>query len=414
MIQRRRRVGPAALAVAALVLISIPLAAPGTALVPGAATGAPDWLVGVYGGGFGLTPDAYLALLYAAVAIWVVVFVLAARLPGGWLRWIGGAMIALFALAPPLLSLDVFSYISYARLGAKGLNPYQFAPDAIPGDDAASRVEDFRSAVSVYGPLFTLGSIPLGALGVPAALWSLKAVAALSVAGIAGLSARLASLRGLDPGTAAAFVALNPLVLVHLVGGAHNDGLMVLLAMLAIAGALSSRPVLAGAGLVGSAAIKVSGALYAPFAVVGSQGRGRLLAGIALAAVLIAAAALIGFGPDALEALSVAGGNQATVSHWSVPATLSRITGLEVDLFRAVLGAAYAAGVLALLYRVSRGADWVWAAGWAAFGLLVASAYMVPWYLIWLLPLAAISRDRALIACTVALTVFQVVNGVPV
>ena len=39
---------------------------------------------------------------------------------------------------------------------------------------------------------------------------------------------------------------------------------------------------------------------------------------------------------------------------------------------------------------------------------------MVPWYLIWLLPLAAVSRDRPLIAGSVALTLFQVVNAVPV
>ena len=63
---------------------------------------------------------------------------------------------------------------------------------------------------------------------------------------------------------------------------------------------------------------------------------------------------------------------------------------------------------------MARGADWVRAAGWAAFGLLVASAYMVPWYLIWLLPVAAISRDRALLVATAVLTVFQAVNAVPV
>ena len=32
---------------------------------------------------------------------------------------IGGFLIALFALAPPLLSQDIFSYISYARLGTE-------------------------------------------------------------------------------------------------------------------------------------------------------------------------------------------------------------------------------------------------------------------------------------------------------
>ena len=406
-----RLAGPAA---GALLLVAIPLAAPGPELVPGAATSAPRWLLGPFGEGFGITPAAYLALLGFAVLLWAVLTAAGEGLPRRLPAVAGAVLIALFALAPPLLSLDVFSYISYARLGIEGMNPYDFAPEAIPGDEAASRVEDFRSTVSVYGPLFTLGSYPLGALGVPAALWSLKAIAAVSVAGIAALSARLASGRGLDPGTAAAFVALNPLVLVHVVGGAHNDALMVLLAMLGIAAALSALPLLAGSGLVAAAAVKVSAGLYAPFAVAGSPHRLRLFGGLALAGAVAATVALAGFGTGALEALNVAGDNQDRVSRWSVPGTLSRGTGLDVDALRVVFAAAYAVVLVGLLVWAARGADWVRAAGWATFGLLVASSYMVPWYLIWLLPLAAISRDRALVAATVLLTLFQVPNGVPV
>ena len=197
----------------------------------------------------------------------------------------------------------------------------------------------------------------------PAALWSLKAIAGLSIAAIAALVARLARLRGVDPATAVAFVALNPLVLVHLVGGAHNDGLMVAVAMAAIAAALTSRPALAGAGFVAAAAIKVSAVLYAPFALVGSRERGRLVAGALAALALFAAVSLLAFGPHVSEAFSVAGGNQDRISRWSVPATLARITGADVDLFRVLAGVAYAAAVAALLVASSRGLDWVRAAG---------------------------------------------------
>ena len=416
MTQRQRSVGLrlAGFALVALALVAIPLAAPGSELVPGAASGAPDWLLGIYGAGIGTSPTPFLVLLYVAVLLWAIVIVCGEGLPRGWIRIAAGGLIALFALAPPLLSLDVFSYISYARLGVEGMNPYDFAPDALPGDDAASRVEDFRSAVSVYGPLFTAGSYPLGLLSVPAALWSLKAIAAASVGGIALLTAKLAALRGVDPAMAAAFVALNPLVLVHAVGGAHNDSLMVLLAMLGIAFALTARPVLAAVGLVGSAAVKVSAALYTPFAAAGGSDRRRLLIGLVGVGGAVAAAALIGFGSGVLEAIDVAGGNQERVSRWSVPGTLARGTGIDVDLLRVSFGVIYLLVVAWLLVRVARGADWVQAAAWAVFGLLVASAYMVPWYLIWLLPLAAIARDRALIWATILLTVFQVVNAVPV
>jgi hypothetical protein len=407
-----RRSIAAGLLAAVLGLLLIPLAAPGPDLVPGADAGFPGWLAGPYGDGFGLGRDGYRLLLFAAVAAWAVLVPLAGALGRRPLKIFAGAAILLFALAPPLLSLDVFSYISYGRLGAEhGLNPYDHVPADIPGDEAAARVQDFRDAVSVYGPLFTLGSYPLALLGVSAAMWSLKAVAAIAIAAMAALTARLARLRGADPAAAAAFVALNPLVLVHLVGGAHNDGLMTLLALAAVAAALAARPLTAGASLAASVAVKAAGALYAPFIALGAPRRGRLIAGFAVAAAVIAAAALLAFGTSATEALSVAGNNQSTVSRWSVPATLSRITAIDVDVLRVALGVGFAALVLALLVRVGRGGDWVRAAGWAALGLLVASAYMAPWYVIWLLPLAAISRDRLLIAGAVAFTVLQVPNG---
>lgn len=411
---RRRYLGP--IAAAALVLVAIPLAAPGRELVPGAASSDPRWLMGVFGGGLGISPVAYLVLLYAAFAAWLGVVAGAGSLSRCAFLAVTGGLLTLFLLAPPLLSLDVFSYIAYARLGGEaGLNPYDFAPSDIPGDQAASRVEDFRDAVSVYGPLFTAASYPLGAAGVPFALWALKAVAALSVAAIAWLTARLAALRGAEPRTAAAFVALNPIVLVHVVGGAHNDSLMVLLSLLGAALLLTARPWAGGVALVGGVAIKAAAALPIPFAVLGARpGRSRLLAGLLAAGIAIGAAALALYGTGALEALSVAGNNQSRISRWSVPGSLSRASGIDVEILRTLFGVLYAILVVGLLAWVARGADWIRAAGWATLGLLVASAYLVPWYLIWLLPLAALARDRALVVGTVALTLFQIVNAVPV
>lgn len=413
MAQRR---SIAAATAVALVLVLIPLAAPGLRLVPGAEAGAPGWITGPYGDGLELSPDGYRALLYVAVAIWVAVVALAGGLGRRVLAITAGGLILLFTLSPPLLSLDLFSYVSYARLGAEhGLDPYANAPAAIPGDEAAMRVRDFSDAVSVYGPLFTLLSYPLALLGVPAAIWSLKVIAALSLAAIAALCGRLARLRGLEPERAVALVALNPLMLVHLAGGGHNDALMILLAMLAVAAALTARPAWAGVGLVASAAVKAAGALYAPFALAGAAAgeRRRLLAALLAAALTVAVLGLVVFGPEVRAAVGVASGNQDTISHWSVPATLARVSGIDVDVVRAILAVAYAGSLIALLVAVVRGADWVRAAGWAAFGLLAASAYMAPWYLIWLLPLAAISRDRWLVAASIALTALQVANGMP-
>ena len=131
----------------------------------------------------------------------------------------------------------------------------------------------------------------------------LKAVAAISVLGLAAVVARLAAWRGVDPLRAAAFVALNPLVLVHVVGGAHNDGLAMLLAMLAVAALLAAREATGGAALVAAVAVKASALFLAPFALLATAERaadgpeashsgryrpvGRLLAGALLAAAVI-------------------------------------------------------------------------------------------------------------------------------
>jgi len=293
---RHRIAGAAALAI--LGAAAILLAASGPAFVPGTDAGSPRWLLGPYGDGFGIGGGAYLATLWTAFAAYLAVVVCARALGPRVVRRAIVAGLVLFALAPPLLSLDVFSYISYARLGAlHGLNPYDFAPAAIPHDEATS----------VYGPLFTLATYPLGLVGVPAAMWTLKAVEALAVLAIAALVARLAAVRGIAPAPAAALVALNPLVLVHVVGGGHNDGLMVLALLGGVAMVTVGREAGAGASLVAAFAVKATAYVAAPFAFLGAGSgprRARLVAGALVALAALAAAALAAFGSSALDWLS--------------------------------------------------------------------------------------------------------------
>jgi hypothetical protein len=395
----------------------VPLAAPGIAFVPGADPGSPGWLLGPYGGGLDVGGDAYRAALWIAFAAYLGVVRFAGALGRRAIRWAVIAAVAAFALAPPLLSLDVFSYLSYARLGVlHGLNPYDFAPAAIPHDAAAMRVQDYREASSVYGPLFTLGSYPLGLIGVPAGVWAMKAAAAISVIGIAALVARMATLRGVAPAPAAALVALNPLVLVDVVGGAHNDALMMLGLVGGVALLLAARQATGGVAMVAAAAIKLPAAVAAPFAVIGAgsgRGRGRLLAGLVAAVMAIAAVGLAVFGTSVVDGLDFLSGSQQHVSYRSLPATAARGAGVDVDVARAVFAAAYAGLALWLIAWTVRGGDWVRAAAWAMFGLLCATVYLVPWYMLWALPLVAVARDRALIVLTLALCAYQLPVGVP-
>ena len=168
-------------------------------------------------------------------------------------------------MAPVLISHDVFSYLDYARLGVvHGIDPYVRGPHAAAADPVFARVT-WPHTTSAYGPLFTLATYPLAWLPVGIAIAVLKAVAALSVLGLALLCGRIAAWRGIEPLRAAALVALNPLVLVHVVGGAHNDGLMMLLAMLGVAAILSAREASGGAALIAAAATKAAALFLAPF-----------------------------------------------------------------------------------------------------------------------------------------------------
>ena len=342
-----------------------------------------------------------------------------------------------------LLSHDVYSYVDYARLGVRhGLNPYVYEPDSAPGDAAFAHVT-WIDAKSAYGPLFTLLTYPLAWLPVAVAVAALKALAALSVLAIAFLVARIAAWRGIDPLRAAAFVALNPLVLVHVVGGAHNDALTMLLATLAVAAVLSARELTGGAALIAAIATKLSAAFIAPFALL-ATGRNvapeiatgrkvqafesnrpvgrwgwtvrpvvRLVLGALGAALVVGVSAYLAFGWDWLHGLGLAGENQSRTSHLSVPTTFARISGLPPGDARLAAAVLFAALVVYLLAWTWRGGDWVRAAAWAGFGLLLATAWLLPWYLLWPLPLVAVSRDRTLQALTLALTAYQLGARIP-
>lgn len=340
---------------------------------------------------------------------------------------------AAFAVAPVLLSHDVYSYVDYARLGVlHGLDPYVYPPAAAPFDPAYARVT-WIDATSAYGPLFTLATYPLAWLPVWLEVAALKATAALSVLGIAALVARIAPARGVSPLAAAAFVALNPLVLIHVVGGAHNDGLAMLVATIGIAAMLSAREATAGVAFVAAFAIKAPVAIAAPFALASAlrirhsphrsgvnvgyalmRGRGRrFLLGAAAAALAIGLAAYAAFGWNWLDALGLAGENQDRTTHMSIPITLARLTDLDPTAVRATALILFAASFAYLLIKTWQGMDWLRAVAWASFVLLLATAWLLPWYLIWTLPLAALSRDRPLQLLTLALTAYQLPARIP-
>src|SRR4051794_11514417 len=226
-----------ALLVAVYAALAIGFAAPDSQVVLATAGGSPDWLLGpwrglAWGGADGASsgPLFYLGLWLAMVA-YVVVIVCARGIGRRTAVGAIAGLYGLFLLAPPLLSQDVFSYISYARLDVlHHLNPYDHGPNAVPSD-AVYGYAGSKDASSAYGPLFTMLTLPLAKVSPSLALWLLKCAAAAAALGVVALTWACARRLGRDPVLPALVVGLNPLVLVHVVGGAHNDAFTVLLWM---------------------------------------------------------------------------------------------------------------------------------------------------------------------------------------
>ena len=403
-------------------------AAPGSVLVPATAGGSPGWLLGPLAG-VG-APEAsgtaagplLLGGLAVALVLQVGVLRAAGRLP---LRAIGAAVVlahGLFLLAPPLLSQDAFSYLAYARLDAlHGLDPYAAAPLDAPADPVLP-FSGSRSSPSVYGPLFTVLSVPLAALPVPVALWVLKVVAAAASLGVVALVGRVVARCGRDPRAAVVLVGLHPLVLVHVVAAAHNEALVMLVTLSGVVLWLGRRKA-AGVGLAaGAVGLKASAGLLLPFLVLGAPGGRAIGRAAAAAAATLAAVALVGlvaFGPDA-GGLARLLSNQAHTSSFSFPRQLAEMLGaLGVGegparvVARVVAGAVLAGVLLALLRRTRRGGDPLAMAGWATLATLLASAWLVPWYAMWLLPLAAVAGSRRLTLASLALTAWMLPIAVP-
>jgi alpha-1,6-mannosyltransferase len=383
--------------------------------------GWPDWLAGPFHGlDFVLLPPRGALLLVAMLGCYLVV--LACARSGAISTRVGiGTVVAahiIFLLAPPLFSADVFGYIDYARLMVlHGLEPYLHGAADAARDPVVPYVR-WRDISTPYGPLFTLASAPAAWLSVPAALWAFKTLAAALSLGCCALVWRIAERRALPPLPAVLFVGLNPLLLAYGVGGGHNDFLLVALTLVAILLALDRHPVATGALGALTVGIKASGGLLLPFLLMSQplqRWSRRVLAGMLAGGVAVLVLAVAGFGDEALSFVSQIREQQQFVASESVPGRVATLLGFDAlpAGLRLLFALAFVAALVGLLWATWRERiDWLTAAGWATLALLLSTAWLVPWYVVWLLPLAAVARDPRLRAATLLFCVYVVVTRV--
>jgi hypothetical protein len=377
------------------------------ALLPLSVRPIPTSLAGPFGAaGINLGGVGVMITLAAMFGFYVTAVCRSERLSPRTVLMCVAGLAALMLLAPPLLSTDVFSYGAYGRMGALyGTNPYLHGPYAISLDPLYPFIgAKWVNTPSVYGPLFTALSYVLAPLSIAASVLAYKAIAALSSLAIVAFVWNAARWRGVDPVKAAALVGLNPLLVIYGVGGAHND-LLMLAASVAGVYALVQRRNRAGGGLLAAGTwIKLSGALLIPFALLGEPGkrlRGRreILIGavIVTAAVAVISASLFGTGPLHLPATIAQ--NQRDGDWHSIPGFIANVVGLPTvgHVVGILLACAFAAVCVWLLVRVRRDQlDWLDGAAWATLAMLVTAGSLLPWYVAWLMPLAALSRDQRL------------------
>ena len=334
-----------------------------------------------------------------------------------------GFWLAPLLVSVPLFSRDTYSYLAQGALLRDGFDPYAVGP-----------VENPNSLLDDVSPIWTTTTAPYGPAFILVAKFVTLVVGDNIIAGtillrlcmLPGLvlliwaAPRVARHVGADGATALWICVLNPLVIVHLMGGVHNEMLMVGLMMAGIALTLAGRHV-GGAALIAVAvAVKATAVLALPFMVwvwmrhlAGGRARAFLIASATSIATFVAVfavlSALAGVGLGWLTALA---GSVKIINWLTVPTAVANLTNAIGGLFAPVsfyavletarlVGIAVVAVALPLLWWRFRHTDREALTGitWAMVIVVLFVPAALPWYYTWPLAVAsALVQSPAAIA----------------
>lgn len=393
---------------------------------------------------------AALACSYTGIGLIVLCWVLIGRLaaPGRPRRLSRSELshtLAMWAVpllvTPPLFSRDVYSYLAIGSMMAHGFNPYSSGPYDTLGDaDPYAHQVDVRwqHTPSPYGPVYLLiarGVVTLAHDNLIVAVLLQRLIELIGVALIVWALPRLARICGFDPVAALWLGALNPLVLFHLIGGGHNEALM-LGAMLAGIVIAWQRTVVGGVILITlGMGIKATAGMTLAFLVImlalraGGRWRDLLRVGLlvgAVAAVTFAAFTLLaGVGFGWVAALGAPGTVRSFLSVSTSLGVIAGQSGLLLGLgdhTQAVLDVMQPVGTLigSVIAVVIMWQCWqrrinpIFGLGMAMGAFVLLAPVIQPWYLLWAaLPLAVSTADPRVRTATVWLTVLFSVTIMP-
>ena len=168
------------------------------------------------------------------------------------------------SVSAPIFSRDIYSYLMQGAMMRDGFDPYSEGAAVNPGPMLLEVSADWRNTTTPYGPLHlgineVITRIVGDNISIGVVLFRILCIAGFLA--IAWAIPRIARELGGDPALAQWLGVLNPLVLLHLVAGLHNESIMVGLVSLALAAGLM-MPRLRGA-IVASLLIGVAVSLKA-------------------------------------------------------------------------------------------------------------------------------------------------------
>jgi len=343
--------------------------------------------------------------------------------------------------APPMYSKDVYSYLAQSQISLEGLDPYRVGPASGLGLSHVFTLSVptlWRDTPAPYGPLFLWIGRGISALtgeNIVAAVLCHRVVELIGVGLIVWAIPRLAGRCGVAEVSALWLGAANPLVIMHLVAGVHNEALMLGLMLAGAEFALrgisdikaprllptSWRPgpdweplglLIAGSILITlSSQVKLPSLLALGFVTMalarrcGGNLRALAVAGGGMTALSLAVMAIVGWASGLGFGWIYTLGTANVVRSWMSPPTLLALGTGQVGILlglgdhtTAVLGLTRAIGVLIitvmvswLLFAVFRGRLHPIGGLGVALGVTVLLFPVVqPWYLLWaIIPLAA-------------------------
>ena len=406
------------------------------------ASGTPKWVAfGAYYGG--------LVLLGVA---WIWFFGVVRRTKVGTASVL--AVCALWALplavAPPIGSDDAIAYVGAGRLVNKGLDPYEVGIVALGKRDSAVRAASpfWWDSPQPYGPLYVRSAglaSSLGGSSVRVTVLVIRAAGLVCLGLLVFPLTALARRFARPPPVVLAAVLGSPLILVQLVGGAHNEALMLVplvtgvavgAAGLAATGARRVALVLTGAALCGvGAAVKIPAFLGAAVLgwLAGASTTWRRLAGAAIATaaagvVVVAVSAASGLGIGWVHNLDVPEKTATllspfTAAGWLVQHLVPQL-GSRTDVVDAFRTAGFYIGlaVCAVCIMSSDRLGLPTALGGALLVLALTTPVVWPWYFTWgivFFAIRAVTRSLQLAVAGVNLMVTPLgpgsldVNGHP-